>query len=73
MNREQRRKLEKARLKEAKAMWPSGYVDIPEQLMNKFPDGTKFTMQGIRRLQDGTIQRNCKKGEETIFVSRVSS
>ncbi len=43
--------------------WPiSGALNLP--------DGTKFTIAGVRLREDGTIQADCNPGEETILTAK---
>jgi hypothetical protein len=72
MNRQQRRQQEKIDRKQRRAMWPSGYCEVPKELTHTLPDGERFTIAGLRRNADGTFNLACKPGEETEFVSKVT-
>ncbi len=65
MNRKDRRAKQQADRKDRRKRWPSGYVDTSGTL----EPGTRFTIAGVRRLQDGRIDYNCPQGEETVFVA----
>lgn len=65
MNRKQRRALGKDY---------HNVVDMPETAMHQgrpMTTGTRFKIPGHKRMPDGTLIKNCKPGDETIFICNI--
>lgn len=70
MNRAEQKKQEKEHQEQIRQMWPSGFCGIPKDIQHLIKDGDKFTIKGLRRFEDGTIDSNCEDGKETIWVAK---
>ena len=68
MNRSERRTAAAINRKQARAMWPSGYVDCDDS--TGLADGQTFKVTGVRRLRSGKIITNCEPGTETRWIAR---
>lgn len=44
-------------------------VEVPSD--SGLKDGDRFTVKGHKRNQDGTLDRNCKEGEESVFIAVI--
>lgn len=63
------------RCKELSALYQSRLKDgFPVTVPNdaRLKDGEKFTIAGVKFLENGTMIQNCNPGEETIMTARVA-
>lgn len=73
MNREQRRKQQRIDAKKRKEIFPGGYLEFPkdEEELYGIKDGDIYTIAGLKRNKDWTLDRNCRPGEETRFIVKI--
>ena len=46
-------------------------IEIFADVNSKIKDGDKITIKGIKLLENGTIERNCLPGEETVLTAKI--
>ena len=46
-------------------------VDLSHPKCKGMKEGDKVTIAGLRLFSDGTLEHDCKQGEETVFTVRA--